>query len=231
MENKTNGKKTTTNFPATAPRTAYSRNALRDAINKKLSRYYGITPGEANDEQMYKAILLAVKDLLTQKRTEFKKNVTNQEGKKIYYLCVEFLIGRSLKNNLRNLGIADKVKEIVGEYGFDLDQLYECESDAALGNGGLGRLAACFMDSLTTLDYSATGFSILYEYGLFKQRIIDGEQVELPDVWFPSGDLWLVPRTDKACTVRFGGNISEKWENGRCEVVHTNPQRNSMKFD
>jgi len=222
MENTTKGKKTANNFPATAPRTAYSRNALRDAINKKLSRYYGITPNEANDEQMYKAILLSVKDLLTQKRTEFKKNVNKQEGKKIYYLCVEFLIGRSLKNNLRNLGIADKVKEIVGEYGFDLDNLYECESDAALGNGGLGRLAACFMDSLTTLDYSATGFSILYEYGLFKQRIIDGEQVELPDVWFPSGDQWLVPRTDKACTVRFGGNISEKWDNGRCEIVHTN---------
>ena len=152
MENKTTGKKTATNFPATAPRTAYSRNALRDAISKKLSRYYGITPKEATQEQMYKAILLSVKDLLTQKRTEFKKNVTTQEGKKIYYLCVEFLIGRSLRNNLRNLGIADKVKEIVGDYGFDLDELYECEADAALGNGGLGRLAACFMDSLTTLD-------------------------------------------------------------------------------
>lgn len=193
---------------------------LKENLVKKLSRYYGTIPSEATKDQLYKALLLTIKDILSQKRTAFKKNVNNQQGKKVYYLCMEFLIGRSLKNNLMNLGIADKCAQIVEEMGVKLEDLYECELDPGLGNGGLGRLAACFMDSLTSLDYSATGFSILYEYGLFKQRIIDGDQIEAPDNWMPSGEPWLVPRTDKTCTVRFGGRIIEEWKNNRCEITH-----------
>lgn len=184
----------------------------------KLSRYFGVTPEEASADQIYKSVILVVKDLLTQKRADFKVNVKKQNAKKIYYLCMEFLIGRSLKNNLCNLGIADDMRAVVAEMGQSLDALYACEPDPGLGNGGLGRLAACFMDGLTTLDYSATGFSILYEYGFFKQKIIDGNQVELPDIWMPGGDGWLVPRTDKACTVRFGGHVLENWENGRLTI-------------
>lgn len=194
---------------------------LFDSLTNKLSRYYGTVPQEATKDQLYKALLLTIKDILSQKRTEFKKNVNSQEGKKVYYLCMEFLIGKSLRNNLMNLGIADKCAEIVSELGVSLEDLYDCEQDPGLGNGGLGRLAACYMDSLTSLNYSATGFSILYEYGLFKQRIIDGEQIEMPDNWMPSGEPWLVPRTDKTCTVRFGGRITEEWKNGRCEITHT----------
>lgn len=194
---------------------------LRESLVNKLSRYYGTVPEEATKDQLYKALLLTIKEILSQKRTEFKKNVNNQEGKKVYYLCMEFLIGKSLRNNLMNLGIADKCGEIVSEFGVSLEDLYDCEQDPGLGNGGLGRLAACFMDSLTSQNYSATGFSILYEYGLFKQRIIDGDQVETPDNWMPSGEPWLVPRTDKTCTVRFGGHITEEWKNGRCEITHT----------
>ncbi len=204
-----------------AKKTQLTKKYLRDNFVKKLSRYYGTIPEEATKDQIYKALLLTIKDILSQKRTEFKKNVNNQQGKKVYYLCMEFLIGRSLRNNLMNLGIADKCAEIVSELGFDIDELYECEQDPGLGNGGLGRLAACFMDSLTSQNYSATGFSILYEYGLFKQRIIDGDQIEAPDTWMPSGEPWLVPRTDKTCTVRFGGQVSEEWKNGRCEIIHT----------
>ena len=194
---------------------------LRDGIINKLSRYFGATPEEANKDQMYKAVLLSVKDMLSHKRTEFKKNVKEQEGKKVYYLCMEFLIGKSLKNNLMNLGICSEYAEILKEFGYDINDLYDMEMNAGLGNGGLGRLAACFMDSLTTLNYSATGFSILYEYGIFRQRIIDGDQIELPDVWMPSGESWLVPRTDKTCSVRFGGKISESWNNGKCDIIHT----------
>lgn len=187
----------------------------------KLSRYFGVTPEEATAEQIYKSVVLVTKDILTQKRADFKLNVKRQGSKKLYYLCMEFLIGRSLKNNLENLGIAGDMRAVVSELGQTLESLYANEPDPGLGNGGLGRLAACFMDSLTTLDYSATGFSILYEYGFFKQKIVDGEQIELPDIWMPGGDAWLVPRTDKACTVRFGGHIKEKWKDGRLNIEHT----------
>ena len=197
------------------------KDILREGIENKLSRYFGTTPEEANRDQMYKAVILSVKDILSHKRTEFKSNVKNQESKKVYYLCMEFLIGKSLKNNLMNLGICDEYTEILKDYGYDIEDLYETEMNAGLGNGGLGRLAACFMDSLTTLNYSATGFSILYEYGIFRQRIIDGDQIELPDVWMPSGESWLVPRTDKTCTVRFDGKISENWNNGKCDIIYT----------
>ena len=134
---------------------------------------------------------------------------------------MEFLVGPSLKNNLYNLGLEEQYRSAVSDLGWSLDELYAMDPDPALGNGGLGRLAACFMDSLTTLRYPATGFSILYEYGLFKQKIIDGNQVEMPDVWLPNGEVWLVPRTDKIYNVRLGGRIQEEWKNGRLEITHT----------
>lgn len=196
---------------------------LQKDIEEKLIRYFGVPEiGEANREQLYSAVLLSVKDILTHKRGDYKKKVKAQKAKKVYYLCMEFLIGRSLKNNLCNLGIADKVARIIEESDYTLDDLYSYEPDAALGNGGLGRLASCYMDALTSLDYPATGFSILYEYGLFKQKLIDGDQVELPDEWMPKAGQWLVPRTDKTCIVRLGGHITENWhEDGRCEIIHT----------
>ena len=162
---------------------APNKKELKQMLTSKLSRYFGVTPDEANAEQIYKAVVLVTKDILTQNRADFKVNVKKQEAKKIYYLCMEFLVGRQLKNNLCNLGIDADMRAVVADFGQSLDTLYTYEPDPGLGNGGLGRLAACFMDGLTTLDYSATGFSILYEYGFFKQKIIDGNQVELPDIW------------------------------------------------
>ena len=191
-----------------------------EELISKLKRYYGVTPVEATEEQMYKAVVLTVKDQLMRYRADTHKKVKQTKAKRVYYMCMEFLIGRSLKNNICNLGLEDEYREMLKGYGFELEKLYERESDAGLGNGGLGRLAACYMDSLTTLGYPATGFSLCYEYGLFKQKIVDGTQVELPDVWLPEGEPWLVPRSDKAYTVKFGGQIREVWEHGALHIVH-----------
>ena len=197
---------------------------IKENIEIKLSRYFGCTPAEASNEQMYKAVSMTVRDMLTEKRGEFKKEVNKKGAKRVYYMCMEFLLGRSLKTNVCNLGLDKTYGEAIKSLGFKLDELYECEPDAGLGNGGLGRLAACFMDSLSSLDYPATGFSLCYEYGLFKQKIVDGMQVELPDVWLPGGEVWLVPRTDRAFVVRFGGHVREKWENNHMTVIYENSE-------
>ncbi len=197
-----------------------TRNEIRETLASKLSRYYGTVPRDATAFQIYNATILTVKDILTHKRSDFKNKVKKQGQKRVCYLCMEFLIGPSLKNNLCNLGLEDVYRDVLTEMGKSLDDFYSMEPDPGLGNGGLGRLAACFMDSLTTLDYPATGFSILYEYGLFKQKIIDGNQVELPDNWLPMAESWLIPRPDKTFTIRFGGHITEKWDDGRLTVTH-----------
>ena len=177
-------------------------NQIKENIEAKLSRQFGCTATEASRDQIYKAAVLTVKDILTSKRGDFKKRVNQTGSKRVYYMCMEFLLGRSLKTNLCNLGVNEEYKKALAELGFELEDLYECEPDAGLGNGGLGRLAACFMDSLSSLNYPATGFSICYEYGLFKQMIVDGMQIELPDNWLPGGEVWLVPRTDRVFTVK-----------------------------
>ena len=200
------------------------------AIIDKLSRHFGASFEEATKDQVYKATAITVKDILLAKKREFKQANNKSGGKRVYYLCMEFLVGRSLKNNLYNLGLTDVYGEILKKYGYDLNELYEMEPDAGLGNGGLGRLAACFMDSLASLNYPATGFSILYEYGLFRQKIVEGWQMEMPDVWLPGGEVWLSPRTDKTFLVKFGGHINETWteeglitEQVDCEVVEAVP--------
>ncbi len=193
---------------------------LRESLERKLSCYLGTSPEDATKKQMYKAVILCVKDILMQKRSEFKEQVKKQQAKKVYYMCMEFLIGPSLRNNLKNLSIEDDFNRVLNDMGFSLTELYDAEPDPGLGNGGLGRLAACFMDSLTTLDYPATGFTLCYEYGLFKQKIVDGNQVELPDTWLSGADGWLIPRSDKSFSVRFGGRITENWESGKLSIIH-----------
>jgi len=194
------------------------KNEVKANIELKLSRYFGCEPKDATRDQIYKATVMTVKDILTSKRGDFKHKVNEEGAKRVYYMSIEFLLGRSLKTSLGNLGLSEEYKEALSELGFDLEDVLECEPDAGLGNGGLGRLAACFMDSLSSLDYPATGFSICYEYGLFKQRIVDGMQVELPDIWLPGGEVWLVPRTDRIYQVKMGGKVVEEWKNGRLEV-------------
>ena len=198
---------------------------VKEQLEGVLQRHFGCTAAEASREQMYKAAAITVKNILSDKRSAYKKKVNAAGAKRVYYMCMEFLLGRSLKTNLCNLGLDNAYKKALKSLGFELNDLYECEPDAGLGNGGLGRLAACFMDSLSSLDYPATGFSICYEYGLFKQMIVDGMQVELPDVWLPGGEIWLVPRSDRVYKVRFGGKIKEVWkEDGHCEILYENAE-------
>ncbi len=197
-----------------------TKQALRERIEAKLVTRGIVDPKRATVEQIYNATVSAIKDLMVEYRSSFKKRIRAVKGKKICYLCMEFLVGRALKNNAMNLGIYDDLCEVLADFGTSFDKVYACEVDPGLGNGGLGRLAACFMDSLASGDYYANGFSLLYENGLFKQRIVDGEQVELVDEWLPSGGVWLVPHPERALTVKLGGKLDEKWENGKLNINH-----------
>lgn len=190
-------------------------------IKNKLSNYFAVTPSEATKEQVYKAVAMCVRDILLEKRSAFNKKYRMQGGKRVYYLCMEFLLGQSLKNNTYNLNIQDSFNEALKkEFNLTLEDLYEQEPDAGLGNGGLGRLAACFMDALASLDYPAMGYSIRYEYGLFKQKIVDGWQMELPDIWLPGGEVWLTQRLDKTYKVKFDGFIRENWTENGLKIEH-----------
>lgn len=193
---------------------------IRQQITDKLDKYFAVSPENATDEQMYNATLMTVRDLLMKYNTAFEKETASKGAKKAYYMCMEFLIGPSLKANLCNLGLYDEYKNVLSSLGFSLNAFIDRENDPGLGNGGLGRLAACYMNSLTAQSYPATGHCICYEYGLFKQKIVDCEQAELPDIWLPTGEAWLVPRTDLAVTVQFGGTAREIWRDGRMYVEY-----------
>ncbi len=202
----------------------FTEQQAKELIQGKLSRYFGVAPSEARKEQLYKAVVMAVRDIMLEKRHKFHTVTKAAKGKRVYYMCMEFLMGRSLKNSMYNLGIADVFTDALKDYDITLEELYELEPDAGLGNGGLGRLAACFMDALATGDYPAMGYSIRYDYGLFKQKIVDGWQTELPDVWLPGGEVWLTQRSDKTFTVKFDGYIEEKWTENGMEVIYRNPK-------
>ena len=205
-------------------KSALNKTQVKENIEVKLSRYFGCTPEEASKDQIYKAVAMTIRDMLSSKRNDFKHEVNKTGSKRVYYMSMEFLLGRSLKTNLGNLGLSETYRSALKDYGVELDDLFDCEPDAGLGNGGLGRLAACFMDSLASLDYPATGFSICYEYGFFKQMIVDGIQVELPDIWLPGGEVWLVPRTDRIYHVKMGGRVHEEWRDGHMEVIYENAE-------
>lgn len=191
-------------------------------IEGKLSRYFGVIPSEASSDQIYKAVVMSVRDIMLEMRQRFHIETKAAKAKRVYYLCMEFLMGRSLKNSVFNLGVGEAFENALKDYGTTLADLYELEPDAGLGNGGLGRLAACFLDALATGDYPAMGFSIRYEYGLFKQKIIDGWQTELPDIWLPGGEVWLTQRSDNIYTVKFEGTVEEKWTDHGLVAVYRN---------
>ena len=195
-----------------------SKKELQELIEQKLAKMFGVKKEEASEQIMYRALCLVVKDLLTQKRVEFKKKVRKTGTKQIYYMSMEFLLGRSLRNHLYNSGLLDTATKVIKDMGFDISRLMEIEPDAGLGNGGLGRLAAAYMDSLTSCGYAAGGFSIRYDYGIFKQRIVDGWQMELPDDWLQNGDVWLNPREEDTSEVKFGGKLKESWSDGKLHV-------------
>lgn len=191
---------------------ALSKKKAKDLLCAKLSHFMGVSPEEATDEQYYKAVALIVRDMMGAGRAEFSRESAKTGAKKIYYLCMEFLMGRSLKNNLYNLNLTEVFESVLADYGVKLENLYDCEPDAGLGNGGLGRLAACYLDGLATQGYPARGYSILYEAGIFKQKLVDGWQTELPDFWLPGGEVWLVPHEESAIEVRFEGEVHDSWD-------------------
>ena len=193
---------------------------IEERISEALSRNFSTDFENADRHQMYQAVVISVRDQLLEKRKSFRNQVNKNNGKRVYYLCMEFLLGRSLKNNLYNLNETQAYHDVLEKHGYDLEDLYEEESDPGLGNGGLGRLAACFMDSLASNGYPGMGYTIRYEYGLFKQKIVDGWQVELPDVWLPGGEVWLSPRRDRVYEVKFGGHINEIWDETGCRVEY-----------
>lgn len=196
------------------------KSELRELIELKLAKMFGVKYDEASKKIMYRALCLVVKDLLTQKRLDYKKAIRKKGLKQVYYMSMEFLLGRSLKNHLYNSGILKETEEILKNMGFALEELIEVEPDAGLGNGGLGRLSAAYLDSLTSLGYPASGFSIRYEYGIFKQKIIDGWQIELPDDWLTNGDVWLNQRDEDTFEVSFGGTVEEFWEDDKLQIRH-----------
>jgi len=179
------------------------------------------SPRRASEEQLYKACAIVLRKIAEKKRRAFLAECNARAEKQVYYLSMEFLMGKSFRNFLCNLGLRDKFAEALEEYSTTPEKLYRFEPDPGLGNGGLGRLAACYLDGLATDGYLATGYSILYEYGIFRQKISDGWQSELPDYWLPGGDCWLKQVAEHSVEVRFGGELSERWECGRHTVEHT----------
>lgn len=180
----------------------------------------GFTPDTAPDDVYYKACASIVRRILKEKRRHFLADCKAKGRKQTYYLCMEFLLGRSLKNSIYNLNLSSEFSQALKEMGVKMENLFELEPDAGLGNGGLGRLAACFMDALATCGYPAMGYSILYEFGIFKQKIIDGWQTELPDEWLPGGEIWLERIPEHAVDVNFGGRVEEFWDYGYHHVLY-----------
>lgn len=195
---------------------------LEERISQKLLHNFGVTPEQASDDFFYKASALVCVDIMREKKQEFRNVTDEKEAKTVYYLSMEFLMGRSFKNTVYNLGIENKMRTALKSFGVKIDSLYELEPDAGLGNGGLGRLAACFLDGLTNSGYPAFGYSIKYEFGIFRQTLVDGWQTEMPDFWLPGGSVWLEQRTGHAVEVQFDGKFTEGWNDGYHTVKYEN---------
>ena len=198
----------------------YNKAQLTEMIVGKLLRNFGRTVDEATPNHMFKACAMVLRDIMSGHQIETSNHVWEAQGRQVHYLSLEFLMGRSLEKNAYNLGLLDTLTQVLEDLGFSAADLFETEPDAGLGNGGLGRLAACYLDSMTTLEIPATGYSICYELGIFKQKIIDGKQVELADNWLGLGDAWLIAKMDEAEEVRFGGRIVDHWVDGHNKPEH-----------
>ena len=202
------------------PTTSFDKDSIKASIIGKLQRYNGRTIEEASNGQIYRALASTVRDQIMQKWMISREERKTNNNKRLFYLSVEFLMGRSLYTNILNLVSLDAYKQALDELHIDVDKVLQEEPEPALGNGGLGRLAACFMDSLASLDLPAMGCSIRYEYGLFRQKIVDGQQVELPDYWLGNGNVWEMPVMEDACEVHFNGHVEMGNENSRTVFRH-----------
>ena len=194
-------------------------------VKDNVKTLYRKTMEEASEQEVFQAVSYAVKDVIIDNWLATQQTFDKEDPKMVYYMSMEFLMGRALGNNLINLTAYKEVKEALDEIGFDLNMIEDQEPDPALGNGGLGRLAACFMDSLATLGYAAYGCGIRYRYGMFKQKIKDGYQVEVPDNWLKNGYPFELRRPEHSFEVKFGGYVqAEPAENGRTKFVQKNYQ-------
>ena len=200
----------------------FTTQSLQDALTAKLALNFGTEPGEATDQEMLKACALVLRDVMALRGVQTAKETKKEQKKQVHYLSLEFLMGRSLMKNAYNLGVLPELKEALGNLGFKSGDLFELEPDAGLGNGGLGRLAACYLDGMATDGIPGTGYSILYEYGIFKQKIVDGWQQETADNWLPGGQVWIKSHPDQAQEIRFDGQAIETWEGGFHHVKYEN---------
>ena len=191
-------------------------------LQDKLTSEYGVELNVASQQQIYRALALICRQMMSENHKKFQSRAIGTGTKQVYYLCMEFLMGRSLKMSLFNLGLDEVAKKALADADITLDSIFEEEPDAGLGNGGLGRLAACYLDGMATTGICGTGYSILYEYGIFKQKIVDGWQQERADNWLPGGQVWLKSHPDQAVEVRFDGQIQETWDGDFHHVKHVN---------
>ena len=198
----------------------FTRKQMKKAIEDKLRLNFGCTVEEASEANVMKACAMVLRDVMASRAIDTRSATKKGRKRQVHYMSLEFLMGRSLMKNAYNLECLDALKGALEDLGFKSGDIFEMEPDAGLGNGGLGRLAACYLDSLTTLEIPATGYSICYELGIFKQKIVDGQQVELPDDWKGMGDAWLVPKPDEMEEVHFGGTLREFWDDGYLHVVN-----------
>ena len=203
----------------------FSKKEFIKAVTENVKTMYRKNLKEASQQEIFQAVSLAVKDVVMDEWMATQQAMEKDDPKTLYYMSMEFLMGRALGNNLINLGAYTEVKEALEEIGLNLSVVEDQEPDPALGNGGLGRLAACFMDSLATLGYAAYGCGIRYRYGMFKQQIIDGFQVEVPDTWLKNGYPFELRRPEYCYEVKFGGRVQETTdENGNLKFEHVDYQ-------
>ncbi len=198
----------------------YDAQWIKQSIIDNLEVECACTLEEATQDQLYKAVALTVRNQIMDKFVESRHLRHDEKSRRLYYLSVEFLMGRALHNNILNLVRTKEYAQALKELSIPFDAICEQEPDPGLGNGGLGRLAACFMDSLASLDLPAMGCSIRYEYGLFRQRIVDGMQVEMPDNWLDNGNIWEISQKGDTFEVHFGGYMADRWLEGKQTRVH-----------
>ena len=196
----------------TAPKSPVTTAEFADGIREQLKYSQGVTVEQATPADVYVASSLVVRHYLQDAWFKTQQDMVNGNTKAVGYLSAEFLMGKQLRNALLNAGMIDQFDEAVKDLGFEPQDVIDVEHEPGLGNGGLGRLAACYLDALATDGYPARGYSILYECGIFKQKLVDGWQTELPDFWLPGGDVWLVPRDERSVEVKFEGWVDESWD-------------------
>ena len=200
----------------------YTKREFEKLLKDKLMSECNVTLDTASADQIYRCLAMITRQIMSDRQKQFQSKVLGEGKKQVYYLCMEFLMGRSLRTSLFNLGLNEVAESVLADADVKIDTIYEQEPDAGLGNGGLGRLAACYLDGMATDCIPGTGYSILYEYGIFKQKIVDGWQQETADNWLPGGQVWIKSHPDQAQEIRFDGQAVETWEGGFHHVKYEN---------